>query len=118
MSKNTLTTRVTALESDMADVKAGVKAILAHLQADMPAKTEPQPKAVAKPAKAQPKAEDDFVTWLRDTAEARAERKAGNRELAAWLRAKNLPANGPVWAAAKAGNRSVRSLRAIERKNA
>jgi hypothetical protein len=40
-------------------------------------------------------------------------RKTSNRELAAWLRANKLPANGDVWAAAKNGETSVSKLRKL-----
>lgn len=69
---------------------------------------------------AQPKAEEpsEFVTWLRETAEQRQARKASNREMAAWLREKNLPTNGDVWEAAKAGERNVRKLRSLAKAQA
>lgn len=72
------------------------------------------PAQVVTPAKAdQPKADNEFVTWMRDTAEQRAARKSSNREMAAWLREKGLPTNGAVWDACKAGERSVRALRKL-----
>lgn len=37
-------------------------------------------------------------------------RKADNRQLAAWLRENNLPVRGPVWEAAKAGQRDRTAL--------
>lgn len=75
------------------------------------------PAQVVTPAKAEPKAADnEFVTWLRETAEQRAARKGSNREMAAWLREKGLPTNGAVWDACKAGERSVRKLQTIARK--
>lgn len=106
MTRTTLTTRVTALESDVTEIKAGVQAILAALNPQAPAKPAP---------KAQPKAEEpnEFVTWLRDTAEQRAARKSSNREMAAWLRSKGLEPNGAVWEAAKKGERSLKALRKL-----
>lgn len=99
---------VQAVKGDVADIKGMLSALLAQ-QADAPAKVE-------RPAPEAPKADNEFVTWLRDTAPARQARKESNREMAAWLRSKDLPTNGPVWEAAKKGNRSVRSLRALAKK--
>jgi len=106
---STLTTRVTALEGDVAEIKSGVTAILAALSVDQPAR----PAKARKAAKAQPKAESEFVTWLRETAPQRAARKASNRDMADWLRSKGLPTNGPVWEAAKKGERKVTVLRKL-----
>jgi hypothetical protein len=39
--------------------------------------------------------------------------KAENKALAAWLRDNGLPANGPVWTAAKTGERDLDALRAL-----
>lgn len=50
----TLTTRVTALESDLSEIKGSLSALLAHLDVKAPAKTAP--KAAAKKA-TQPKAD-------------------------------------------------------------
>ena len=108
--KVTLTTRVTALESDVATIGSDVKAILAVLQGSAPAKVSTRKAA----KKAQPKADPEpFVAWLRETAEARASRKASNAEMAAWLRSKGLVPNGAVWEAAKKGERSIAALKKL-----
>lgn len=52
----TLTTRVTALESDIAEIKGSLTALLAHLDPQAPAKTAPKARKAAQP-KAAPKAE-------------------------------------------------------------
>ena len=60
------------------------------------------------PAKS-PKPEKVTPEWI----VARAKNRDYNRQTAAWLREKNLPTNGPVWEAAKAGERSVAKLRKL-----
>lgn len=113
--KVTLTTRVSALEGEVLAIGYDVKQILAVLQEKAPAKA-PR-KAAAK--KAQPKADDKpFVEWIRDTAEARAARKASNGEMATWMRSKGLVPNGAAWEAAKKGERNVRTLKALQAKDA
>lgn len=52
-----------------------------------------------------------FVTWVRDTAEARKARKSSNADMAAWMRSKGLVPNGSAWELAKKGERSVVTLR-------
>lgn len=42
-----------------------------------------------------------FIAWMHETAEARAERKGTNRELASAMRAAGLEPNGDAWTAAK-----------------
>lgn len=108
--RTNLTTRVSALESDVAEIKSGVTAILAQLQANAPAKTTPARKA---PAKAAKPAETEFVGWLRETAEARKARKTSNAEMAAWMRSKGLVPNGAAWEAAKKGERSIKVLKKL-----
>jgi hypothetical protein len=99
-----MSTNITTAQIESA-VAAGVAQALAQLGLDTPTP------AVAK--KAAPAKDDGFMTWLYDTAEARANRKASNREMAAWLRSKHLPTNGPVWEAAKHGERKVTVLRKL-----
>lgn len=75
-----------------------------------PARKAPAKKVAAKvapaaKAKAQAKSSmtsEEFVTWVRDTAEARAERKATNAVLAAALRKAGINPSGAAWEAAKA----------------
>lgn len=61
----------------------------------------------------QPKADTEFVTWIRATAEQRKARKASNAEMAAWMRSKGLVPNGAAWEACKKGERSVARLRKL-----
>lgn len=106
----TLTTRVSALEGEVLAIGYDVKQILAVLEAQAPAKATTRKAA----KKAQPKADPEpFVAWLRETAEARASRKASNAEMATWLRSKGLVPNGAVWEAAKKGERSVAALKKL-----
>ena len=98
MSKSTLTQRVSDLETGMADLRSGLDRIESLLLAQA---NPAAPAKAPKKAKAQPKADDGFVTWLRETAPARAERKATNRELAAAIRKVGLEPTGAVWAYAK-----------------
>lgn len=74
------------------------------------------PAQVVTPAVAEPKADEpnEFVTWLRDTAEQRAARKSSNKDAAAWMRSKGLVPNGPAWDAVKKGERSVAKLRKMQ----
>lgn len=80
---------------------AVTQAVLAALNTEAPAVTEP---------KAPAKADNGFVEWLRETAPARAERKVTNKALAAkldktrkgWRGASNRES---IWAAAKNGKR-------------
>lgn len=53
----TLTTRVTALESDLAEIKGSLTALLAHLDVQAPAKTVRKAPARKATPKAQPKAD-------------------------------------------------------------
>lgn len=70
-----------------------------------------EPKARTRKApKADPKA-DEFVGWLRDTAEARKARKSENEALSAWMRSKGLHPGGSAWTLAKGGEKSVAKLR-------
>lgn len=92
-----LNTRVSALESDVAEIKDSLRLIVAGLNLDQPAKPAKAPKA----APAKPKADSDFVGWLKETAPARKARKADNAELAAALRKVGVTPNGSAWALAK-----------------
>lgn len=106
--------RINALETAVAELREGQAQIIALLQPTAPAKvTTRSKKASPAPAK-----DESFVTWVRDTAEARAARKATNAEAAAWLRGKGLPTGGSVWEAYKAGERTVRTLKALAAKDA
>ena len=73
---------------------------------------KPAPKAAK--AKAAPKEPSAFYTEVivgkRDEREAR---KSTNRDLAAWMRSEGLEPVGSAWAAAKAGERDVDTLRAL-----
>jgi hypothetical protein len=91
----------------IADLTVSVNAILAHLGLDQPAQATAPVTPPAQPAKP---ADNEFVTWLRATAEQRAERKVTNKALAADLDAKRPGWRGAanrerIWAAAKAGKR-------------
>lgn len=110
---STNTARIAALETSVATLVEGFGTlnttqarILALLEGSAPAQVTPEVTAPVTDEK-------PFVEWIRETAEARAARKTSNREMAAWLRGKNLPTNGPVWEAAKKGERSVRVLRKL-----
>ena len=114
MSTNTRTTvksahaRMDALETS---IDARFDRLEALITALVPAS---EPAMVVTPAPAEPEAPaNEFVGWLRETAEQRHARKTSNREMAAWLREKGLPTNGPVWEAAKKGERSMRVLRKL-----
>lgn len=117
-----LSTSVQAL----ADISAANQQMLTALLADrMPAQvvTSPAPEAPKAEAKActctpEKRCSVCFVQWVRDTAEAREARKTSNKAMAAWLREKNLPTNGPVWEAAKAGERKVTVLRKLAKAQA
>lgn len=121
-----LDARVTTLEASLGEALTLLTSIAAAVGvADQPAKVTPpapaaptQPKADVCTCTPEKRCSVCFVAWVRETAPARHARKESNREMAAWLRSKDLPTNGPVWEAAKAGNRSVRSLRAIAKANA
>lgn len=75
--------------------------VVSTIAAHMPAATAPANTRKAKAPKAEPKADNGFVTWLADTAEARAQRKASNAELAAYLRDAGVHPGGSAWASAK-----------------
>ena len=112
MAKQTLTTRVTALESDVAEVKSDIKLLLALVQGQQPAAVVAPPAPVVE----QPKAEDKpFVEWIRETAPARKARKESNAQMAAWMRSKGLVPNGAAWEACKKGERNVRTLKALQK---
>lgn len=114
MSTNARNT-VKSAHARMDAFEARVDARFDRLEALLTAIVEPSaPAMVVTPAPAEPEAPaNEFVGWLRETAEARAARKGSNREMAAWLREKGLPTNGPVWEAAKKGERNVRALRKL-----
>lgn len=92
---------------------AAVTAILARL-------TDTAPAAVTTEVVAPVTAEEDkpFVEWIRETAPARAARKSSNAEMAAWMRSKGVVPNGLAWEAAKKGERNVRTLKALNAKDA
>ena len=119
LTLNTLAAEVRANQARTDAALESISATLAVLADRMPA----QVTAPAAPV-TQPKAEDEgFVTWLRETAEARAERKATNRELAAALRKVGINPAGPVWEAAKKAQAAgkplnVRALKAMARAHA
>jgi hypothetical protein len=112
-------------------VEAGAtQALIALVEQDAPAKVEtpkvvtpaqaPKPKK-AKKAKRQAKVaeaaksmtREEFVAWLRETAEARHARKAGNAKAAEWMRENGLVPKGRAWEAVKTGERDVRALKAL-----
>lgn len=95
-TRTTQAQRIDALEAAIATLAEGQQAILAALSGQVPAKAVPAPK------KAPSAKSEAFVTWLHETAEARAERKASNKVLAAALRKAGIEANGEPWARAKA----------------
>lgn len=70
MPKQTLTTRVSALESDVAEIKVGIQALLAMAQANQPAATVSAP--------AEPKAPAATAS----TAKPKAYRSAAGKEAA------------------------------------
>ena len=89
--------RIDSLVTDVAEIKALLLA--ASVPASAPAKARTR-----KPAKAVPAQEEaPFVTWLKETAEARAERKTSNADLAQKVRDLGYNPTGQVWALAKAG---------------
>ncbi len=98
---NTLTAaQITAIATE-----AALAAVTAALAAQEPAKA-----SAAKPKASDAKSEA-FVTWLHETAEARAERKATNKTLAAALRKAGLEARGAAWDAAKAALAEGKTVR-------
>lgn len=105
----TLATAVTALEARADATDAKLDLILAAVTGAQ------QPAAPVAAPVTQPKADEpnEFVTWLRDTAEQRAARKSSNREMAAWMRSKGLEPNGAAWEACKKGERNVRTLKKL-----
>lgn len=98
-------TEIAAVRDDIAEIKALLTALVG---AEQPANVTPAP--------VEPKADEpnEFVTWMRDTAEARAARKSSNKDAATWMRSKGLVPNGPAWDAVKAGERSVAKLRKMQ----
>lgn len=117
MARTTLVStnaRIDALALDMGAMRSDLADIKALLSPTAPAKARTTRKAQAVVT---PK-DEAFVTWVRDTAEARAARKATNAEAATWLRAKGLPTGGSVWDAYKAGERTVATLKALAKKDA
>jgi len=104
MSNTTITVTPDQLQAIVAAAVAQAVAELAPAQSEVPAKADPAP------AK-----DSGFVTWLRDSAEARHARKESNAELAAWMRSKGLHPGGQAWTAAKAGERGVAKLRKLNK---
>ena len=103
MARTTLTTQVArqgeeiaALQGDVADIKGMLTQLLAAqgLAPQDPARTVEAPVAPASPRPLRKNTVDEAGNHTR---------KARNVALAAWLRENGLPANGPVWAAAKKG---------------
>ncbi len=112
MSTNARNT-VKSAHARMDALEASIAARFDRLEALLTAVVAPsEPAQVVTPAPAE-EAPNEFVGWLRETAEARHARKTSNREMAAWLREKGLPTNGPVWEAAKKGERNLRALRKL-----
>lgn len=120
-----------SLDANTKKVLAQAAALLASLVEDAPATTAPAKKAPAKAvagttkkavstkaAKAKAAKTEGFLTWMRETAEQRAARKATNAELATLLRSKGVVPNGTAWALAQAGERNVTALKAANAKDA
>lgn len=118
-SNNNLNTRLTVAEGELAEMKALVVAIATQLgvsaapttqvEEEAP-KTEPR-KGKGKGKKAAKR--EEFVTWLHESAEERADRKRFNSNLSAWMRGEGLVPSGAAWEAAKGGERSVKALKAM-----
>lgn len=80
---------------------------------DGPLKGKFAPKAAVSTVEApEAPAENGFVTWLHDTAEARSDRKRFNANASAWIREQGLVPNGEVWALVKKGERKLSVLKA------
>lgn len=73
-------------------------------------------KTAAQKAKAAKR--EEFVGWLKDSAEARKARQKSNSEMASWMRAQGLQPRGAAWELAKHGERSVTVLAKAQRKEA
>lgn len=54
-----------------------------------------------------------FVSWLHETAEERAARKAFNGKAAKWARKNGIVPTGTAWAAIKEGERDVETLKSM-----
>ena len=126
MARTTLVSTNARIDALEAKIDARMDRLEALLSPTAPAKArvsrpkaDPKtPRGQRRAAQAKVQASEEFVTWVRETAEARAARKATNAEAAAWLRAKGLPTGGSVWEAYKAGERKVATLKRLAAKDA
>lgn len=116
--------RFDALTSTVDVLAQSVAALTAHLSAPVtpeePAKAKKPAARKAAPAKTAPakKETSEFYTQvIVGKREAREARKAFNPKAAAWMREKGLVPSGSAWAAVKAGERNVRTLKALNRKD-
>ena len=123
--------QIEALTSTVDVLAQSVAALTAHLSAPVtpeepakakkpaarkaatPKKAAPAPKAAPKPAPAEKEPTAFYTDVIVGKREARAARKSFNPPAAAWMREKGLVPSGAAWAAVKAGERNVRTLKAL-----
>lgn len=67
--------------------------------------------------KAKAEEPNDFVTWLRSSAEARHNRQRSNKAQAEWMRSEGIVPSGQAWTECSKGERSVKVLKALNAKD-